>query len=97
MPEHHYIEPGICNTKTFGAWSVKEVSDLKHFSVASIRECAGRCEDVLSGFLLQREGRGVVSIPVIVVIGSWSHYLPSCSTDSAALDKIALKEMTTVN
>lgn len=43
----------------FGARCVKEVSELKHFSVKKIREWAERCKEGCSRFALQRgEGCG---------------------------------------
>lgn len=74
-----------------------EMSELKDFGVKNIREWAWRREEGYSIFALQRNGKGVVPVPPMVVARIGRRCLLSLNTDVAVLKEIVFEEMATKN
>lgn len=81
----------------FGVWCSKEGLEVKHFSVEGIREWAERCKEGCGRFALQREGKALILIFLIVAARSGMNYLRSFSSKGSAMEKKMLKEMATKN
>lgn len=81
-------------TQRFESWCGNE-SELRHFSAENLQERAGRREEECSRFAVQRERRSLIPILSMIVARSGMYYLPSFSTEVAALENVVLKEMAT--
>lgn len=80
-------------TRKIVTWCGKEMSEMKHLSVETIREYAGRSEEGRCIFGLRRERKDVVPIDQIVVKSSGRHYVPLLGMEGSALERLILKEL----
>lgn len=67
-------------TKVIEAWCSKKASRPKYSRVKTNQNCTEQCEEEPSISTLQREERGFVPIPAIVVARSMIYYLLSYPT-----------------
>lgn len=73
------------------------MSDLKHFSVGSIREWAGRCGGGSSRWSLIKKEKGAVPIPTTLLEKLERRYQLPFSMEGAAFEDTLLKKMLTEN
>lgn len=72
--EAQSVGPGVSAVQRFGSCCSREVSEFCNFSRTSVQEREGWCEESPRKYMLQKEDRILVPVPLMLMARSGRHY-----------------------